>query len=211
MSDDSATGGLRERKKQRRRRAIHETALRLIEERGLDGTTVEQICEAVGVSPRTFFNYFPSKAAAALNLPEDVITPEAAAEFRAARGELLPALCRLVATSMHVGVEGRRLKGLVTRKPELMPAFSQWTAAVKDEFVQLVGERTRSPEEAAAAVALALGAINLLVHDPAPLADDRPAYDRLREAVGRILAVSDATMPDALSPAPAPRAARPPR
>ena len=36
-------------------------------------------------------------------------------------------------------------------------------------------------------------------------------YDRLREAVGRILAVSDATMPDALSPAPAPRAARPPR
>lgn len=32
-------------------------------ERGYDGTTVEDICERAEVSKKTFFNYFPSKAA----------------------------------------------------------------------------------------------------------------------------------------------------
>src|SRR5882757_8462345 len=53
--------GLRERKKQATRRALRDTAMRLAEEHGLDGLTVEAVCAEVGVSTRTFFNYFPSK------------------------------------------------------------------------------------------------------------------------------------------------------
>ncbi|MGK5739407.1 TetR/AcrR family transcriptional regulator [Micromonospora sp. URMC 103] len=55
------TPGLRERKKAATRLALHEAALRLAIDQGLDRVTVEAIADAANVSRRTFSNYFSSK------------------------------------------------------------------------------------------------------------------------------------------------------
>jgi AcrR family transcriptional regulator len=53
--------GLRERKKQRTRLAIVETATRLFAERGYAETTLAEVAEEAEVALSTIFNYFPGK------------------------------------------------------------------------------------------------------------------------------------------------------
>jgi AcrR family transcriptional regulator len=62
MQDNSTKNeGLRERKKRETLQRIAETGLRLFIARGYEGTTLEAIAEAAGISRRTFFYYFKSK------------------------------------------------------------------------------------------------------------------------------------------------------
>lgn len=53
--------GLRERKKQRTRQVISDTALRLFLSRSFDDVSIVEIAEAAEVSKRTLFAYFPTK------------------------------------------------------------------------------------------------------------------------------------------------------
>lgn len=59
---ESGRGGLRERKKDATRRSLAEAALTLAVTRGYAVVTIADITDAVGVSRRTFSNYFSGKA-----------------------------------------------------------------------------------------------------------------------------------------------------
>jgi AcrR family transcriptional regulator len=62
-----SVGTLRERKKAATRESLHQAALRLAMAGGLDNVTVEDIADEVGVSRRTFSNYFANKEDAVLH------------------------------------------------------------------------------------------------------------------------------------------------
>jgi AcrR family transcriptional regulator len=53
--------GLRERKKQRTRRLLSETARRLFSEHGFERVSIAEIAREADVSEQTVFNYFPAK------------------------------------------------------------------------------------------------------------------------------------------------------
>ena len=100
--------GLRERKKAETRRALSSAAVRLARELGPDGVTVEDIAEAAGVSPRTFFNYFSSKDDAILGIsPSDppemlhdlLARPPDESPLESLRGMALAAASRLESTA----------------------------------------------------------------------------------------------------------------
>lgn len=65
--------GLRERKKEATRQAVHEATLRLTVEHGFDRVTVEAVADAAGISRRTFSNYFTNKEDALLYGEEEHI------------------------------------------------------------------------------------------------------------------------------------------
>jgi AcrR family transcriptional regulator len=100
------TAGLRERKKQATRRALHEAALRLVAERGLDGVSVDDIAERAGVSPRTFFNYFPAKDDAVLGLDETASRRQVAAFLARPAGESPLQALRAVARDQAAEIAG---------------------------------------------------------------------------------------------------------
>ena len=70
--------GLRERKKAATRLAIRDAGMRLFDERGFGGTTVDDIADAAGVSRATVFTYFATK--------EEIVFGDAAAAVDALGG-----------------------------------------------------------------------------------------------------------------------------
>jgi AcrR family transcriptional regulator len=91
--------GLREQKKQRTRESIQEAALALIQEHGYDATTCEQIATAAGVSPATFYRYFPTKEDVVLQDDYDPLMSELVAA-RPAQEPPVTAVRRALAQAM---------------------------------------------------------------------------------------------------------------
>jgi len=90
---------LRERKKLATRQSLRRVALDLVAERGFAHVTVEDIAEAADVSPRTFFNYFPSKEAAVVGADPDRVATLRERIVHEAPGESVLTALRVVMTS----------------------------------------------------------------------------------------------------------------
>jgi AcrR family transcriptional regulator len=152
VREQSAAGeaaSLRLRKKRQTRQAIHEAALRLVAENGVAQTSVDAICSEAGVSNRTFFNYFPSKFTAILGLPVVEIHEEQREQFLAAGrdgGDLVHDLCRLMgdvaAAGAERGADRPAFRGVLARRPELVPDLYLLVAELRQQIVQLAEERT---------------------------------------------------------------------
>ena len=194
LDDQTELPGLRERKKQQTRQAIHEAAFRLIDEQGVDSTTVDQICQAAEVSSRTFFNYFPSKAAAALALPADIVSDETRARFLAAHGGLVWALCDVVGSGAELSPDHARIATLVGRHPELLATLSSMMLEARSQFVALAAERASSQEQAELAVTLVMAALGRGIGDDDP---SESLVNRLRQSADQLAAVAGQEMTSA--------------
>lgn len=179
--------GLRERKKLQTRTAIHEAAFRLVDEHGLEATTVDQISQEADVSGRTFFNYYQSKAAAALDLRGTELDDEVQASFRSAGGGLVDALCAVVGSTAELGPSHLRVRQLIARRPELVTTLSQMMTEVRGQFVALAVERAANLDQAELAVTLVMAALSRVMHDES--ASELALSDQLRAMVGRLVEV----------------------
>jgi AcrR family transcriptional regulator len=188
IENSSGDVGLRERKKQQTRNAIHEAAYRLIDAQGLDATTVEQICEQADVSSRTFFNYFPSKAAAALEFQGTSVDPAVMTRFRSAGGSLVMALCDVIGSNAERGPDLARTKQLLTRRPELLTTATQMMVEMRETYISVAAERARDRDQAELAVSLVMAALSRIMHGGNQ--SDAPMGEQLKAAVLSLVAVS---------------------
>ncbi len=127
------------------------------------------------MSPRTFFNYFPSKGHAALGLPAITVPAEARTRFTTGAGQLVADLCGLVAWTVDLPTDRPRMKELVRARPEMVPTMLQWMADARLAVYEVACERTDA-DTARTAVTLVMAAVIETAHregvgSPAELAD----------------------------------------
>ncbi|MFA4841169.1 MAG: TetR family transcriptional regulator [Agrococcus sp.] len=123
--DDQVHPSLRERRRLDTQLEIHEAALALFEEQGLQATTVQQIADRAGISHRTFFRYFASKEQAALPGQRRLLRAFERLEIDAdGPGDVLRAVERMAIAAMEEERAGRleehrRITGLLAAEPAL--------------------------------------------------------------------------------------------
>ena len=129
----------------------------LTAERGLRGFTIEEVCSEVGVSRRTFFNYFPSKEDAVFGVDEVHEMHRFTEEFLAlgSRGwpavvdDLVDFAVRFADTARHDMTDHLNFMRMLEREPKLLARFiglgREREAALVDLVARREGVTTEDP------------------------------------------------------------------
>lgn len=135
--------GLRQQHGEQTRHALTAAALGLFADRGFAATTIEEVAARAGVSPRTFFRYYPSKEAV---LYQDVTELVHRVEvLLSSRPVSAPPLRNLLEVLTELGDElagdtdrVRLLCRLVVEEPKLVSSYRVWLLDVEERIVELV-------------------------------------------------------------------------
>lgn len=138
---------------QKTRLAITRCSRELTAAHGFSGFTIEELCARVGISRRTFFNYFPSKLDAVFGHIDDGLPAEALERFTSSRPvgivgispTLLADLVELVITQLRRDEEdilsAHGFFEAVHREPELLAKMVEVGPERMKEFMALVAGR----------------------------------------------------------------------
>ncbi|OFK92207.1 TetR family transcriptional regulator [Corynebacterium sp. HMSC056E09] len=136
---------LREQKRLKTRLRIEDAATRLVDERGFADVTVEEICDAAGISRRTFFNYFDSKDTAVLGAPSHDFTEEQKKAFLSAPTD---SVFRLAVDLIKGHLVGQHVNEVITERRRRISGDSDAAAAAlsrkrakSNEILELITER----------------------------------------------------------------------
>ncbi|MEV6149605.1 helix-turn-helix domain-containing protein [Nonomuraea sp. NPDC052129] len=136
--------GLREQKKQATREALSAAALRLALERGPDNVRVDDIAEAVGVSVRTYNNYFSSREqaiVAAINSEREARVASTVADRPDGVGLAAAIIEAIVDQYTDPGVPSREALLMITTRPALREAFFDTTSALEHPLTGAITRR----------------------------------------------------------------------
>jgi mycofactocin system transcriptional regulator len=155
------------------RRELELIALRLFAERGFDSTTIDQISAGAGVSKRTFFRYFSSKASVLWSeFDTEVGTIREALAAVPPEVPMMDAIRRAVVAANHYRAEDvpelRARMNLISSVPALQSSAATHYDAWERAISEFVADRIGQP--AASLYPLTVGR--------ATLAACRAAYDR---------------------------------
>ncbi|MFI5889087.1 TetR/AcrR family transcriptional regulator [Actinoplanes sp. NPDC051513] len=152
MGETQPEPGRRDRKKQQTRSALMSAALRLVDERGLDRVTVEEISAAADVSSRTFFNYFATKDDAILGDPV-MEGPVVCRRLLAQPPEvpIVDAVLQVFDPAIEQIQAERELwllrMRVIKNNPALLPVLFTRGAVEEERFVAAVAERVGVPKD----------------------------------------------------------------
>lgn len=142
MSDPTPAApiGRRERKRRETENRIELSAATLALQKGFGQVTVEEICDAADVSRSTFFNYFPSRDAAILGRPMEILTgAEAEAVLSEFAGDLPRGVFSLIFASVgHDNVNADVARARIELSATQPDARRAGTAILVDAGAQLM-------------------------------------------------------------------------
>ncbi|WP_051973310.1 TetR/AcrR family transcriptional regulator [Cryobacterium sp. MLB-32] len=148
---------------------IERNAVDLVLRNGLDNLTVDMICEASGISQRTFFNYFKTKDAAVIGDEPPKIDEAQARAFIATDGpDLLAEVLELVVTTSLRGSPDTTLLAdrlrLFERNPQLLLKQMERMNRITTELSELIYLRINRNATPTASESELRDKANLLAH-----------------------------------------------